>query len=355
MTTRRENWELERRLQTACLLIITCILCAIMAYGMRAVLIPFVLSFFLFQLLGPIVEFLCRRTRMPHTLSVTVTLVTVGVLLFYVSTIVTDSIGELLKSSDLYVVRIESLLDSVWDRYPHYEARFKAFTDTQINKLGESMGSFLAALTNSVVYLLSQLTVVLLFLMFLLFGSKNQEPLTGVLADIDLKVKNYIVVKTGLSVVMGVMVSLVLHFLEVELAFVLGLLTVLLNFIPNIGSIIATLLPLPVLLVDPNITTASALMAFLIPGTIHFVIGNIVEPKLLGDTLNLSPVVILFSLSVWTVLWGGIGALLAVPITSIIQILCEQLDFTRPISALLKGDFLAFLGGNRKPRPRDSF
>lgn len=352
MSSRRENWEMERRLQTACLLIITCISCAIMAYWMRTVLIPFVLSFFLFQLLGPIVWFLCRKTRMPHPLSVTVTLLAAGLLLFYTSSIITDSIGELIKSSDVYVARIESMLDRVWDHYPKFEMRFKAITDAQINKLGESMGSFLGALTNSVVYLLSQLTVVFLFLMFLLYGSKNQEELTGVLADIDLKVKNYILVKTGLSVFMGTLVGLVLHSLGVSLAFVLGLLTVLLNFIPNVGSIIATLLPLPVILVDPSISTAAALMAFILPAVIHFVIGNILEPKMLGDTLNLSPVVILFSLTVWTALWGGVGALLAVPITSIIQILCDQLDFTRPISALLKGDFLAFLGGYRKPLPQ---
>lgn len=323
-----------------------------MAYWMRAVLIPFVLSFFLFQLLGPIVWFLCRKTRMPHPLSVTVTLLAAGLLFFYTSTIITDSIGDLLSSSDVYAARIESLLDRVWDHYPKYESRFKSITDAQINKFGESLGSFLAALTNSVVYLLSQTTVVFLFLMFLLYGSKNQEEFTGVLADIDLKVKNYIVVKTGLSVFMGVLVGLVLQSLGVSLAFVLGLLTVLLNFIPNVGSIVATFLPLPVILVDPSISTAAALMAFILPALIHFVIGNILEPKLLGDTLNLSPVVILLSLTVWTVLWGGVGALLAVPITSIIQILCDQLDFTRPISALLKGDFLAFLGGNRKPLPQ---
>ena len=89
-------------------------------------------------------------------------------------------------------------------------------------------------------------------------------------------------------------------------------------------------------------------MAILLPGVIQFMIGNIVEPKLLGDSLELSPVVILFSLTVWTALWGGIGALLAVPITATIQILCEQLAFTRPIAALLKGDITALMRSYKK-------
>lgn len=354
MSNRRENWELERRLQTACLLIITCILGAIMCYWMRTVLIPFVLSFFLFQLLDPIVRFITDRTRMPRALSVTVTLIILGGLLFYTSSVITDSVGQLIKSSDLYADRISSLLDKIWDHYPHFEARFKAITDKQLDKLGESVGSFLGALTNSVVYLISQSTVVLLFLMFLLFGKKQEDEFTGLLADIDTKIKNYILVKTGVSMVTGTLVALILHLLGVELAFVFGLLAVLLNFIPNVGSILATFLPLPVVLVDPTISTPIAVLALVLPGTMQFLIGNILEPKLLGDSLNLSPVVILFSLTVWTALWGGVGALLAVPITSIIQILCEQLDFTKPIAALLKGDLLAFLGTGRKlpPPPR---
>ena len=354
MSNRRENWELERRLQTACLLIITCILGAIMCYWMRTVLIPFVLSFFLFQLLDPIVRFVTERTRMPRALSVTVTLLILGALLFYTSSIITDSIGQLIKSSDLYANRISSMLNKLWDHYPHFEERFKAITDKQLDKLGESVGSFLGALTNSVVYLISQSTVVLLFLMFLLFGKKHEDEFTGLLADIDTKIKNYILVKTGVSVVTGTLVALILHLLGVELAFVFGLLAVLLNFIPNVGSILATFLPLPVVLVDPTISTPEAVLAILLPGIMQFMIGNILEPKLLGDSLNLSPVVILFSLTVWTALWGGVGALLAVPITSIIQILCEQLDFTKPIAALLKGDLLAFLGTGRKlaPPPR---
>ena len=348
MTNRRQNWELERRLQTACLLIITAILLAIMAYWMRAVLIPFVLSFFLFQLLVPIIRFICKRTRLPHWASVTITLLFVATLIIYASSLITDSVGGLINSADGYADRIGQLLDNIWERYPTLKNRFQTLTQQQIDKFGEGFGSFLAAMTNSVVYLISQSTVVLLFLMFLLFGSKHDEELTGVLGDIDRKIKNYILVKTILSLSTGLVVGLILHFLGVGLAFVFAMMAVLLNFIPNVGSILATLLPLPVILVDPNVSTVEAVLAILLPGILQFLIGNVLEPKLLGDSLNLSPVVILFSLTVWTALWGGVGALLAVPITSIIQILCEKLEFTKPIAALLRGDFLTFLGAHRK-------
>lgn len=349
MSSRRENWELERRLQTACLLIITAILCAIAAYWMRAVLIPFVLAFFLFQLLEPMVILLNRKARLPHALAVAVTLILAGTCLFYTSSVVTDSVGGIIKSSDTYTNRINAILEDIWQEHPALKERFKAISQQQIKKFSEGVGDFIAALTNSVIYLISQSTVVLLFLMFLLFGSRSPEELTGILKTIDEKIKNYIQVKTALSLCTGFLVGLLLHLLDVDLAFVFGLMAVLLNFIPNVGSIIATLLPLPVILVSPDITTAEATLAIVLPGTIQFLVGNVLEPKLMGDSLDLSPVVILFSLTVWTALWGGIGALLAVPITAIIQILCEQMEFTKPVSAVLRGDIVSLVNAYKKP------
>lgn len=349
MSSRRENWELERRLQTACLLIITAILCAIAAYWMRTVLIPFVLSFFVFQLLAPLVKVLEKRARLPHPLAVTLTLALVGSIILYTSSIVTNSVGQLLNSSDAYAARLDELLEKVWTEHPSLEDRFKNLVQQQVEKFSEGVGSFLAALTNSVVYLVSQSTVVFLFVMFLLFGSRSDEEHTGVLAAIDRQVKNYIQVKSALSITTGLVVGFILHVLGVDLAVVFGLLAILLNFIPNVGSILATLLPIPVILVQPDVTTVEAVLAIVLPGVIQFIIGNVLEPKLLGDSLDLSPVTILFSLTVWTALWGGVGALLAVPMTSIIQILAEQLAFTRPIAALLRGDFLQLIGSHKKP------
>lgn len=348
MSNRRENWELERRLQTACLLIITAILGAFACYWMRAVLIPFVLACFLYQVLEPTVRLLNKRLRMPHPVAVATTLLCFGTLLFFTSSVITDSIGQLLKSSDTYTTRIEQLFEELWEKHPKFEERFKTLTAQQVNKFSEGVGSFLAAFTNSVIYLISQSTVVLLFLMFLLFGSRQEEQLTGILADIDLKIKNYIQVKTALSICTGLLVATILSILGVDLAIVFGLMAFLLNYIPNVGSIIATLLPLPVILVDPSVNTVEAFLALLLPGTVQFFIGNIVEPKMLGDSLNLSPVVILFFLSVWTALWGGIGAILAVPITATIQILCEQLEFTRPVAAILRGDLLGLVSSYKK-------
>lgn len=341
-----DNWEPERRLQTACLLIITAILAAAAAYWLRAVLIPFVLAVFLLQIFAPVARFISRKAHLPHWLAVGVTLLVSMLFVVLTSSLITSSVTQLLRSSDLFATRLELLLDQLVARFPMLEERFSILDHRQVGKFGQGLGTFLATLTNSLIYLLSQSTIVFIFLMFLLFGSHSSEPLPAVLHAIDRKIKHYIQVKTAISVSVGFTVGCILHLLGVELAFVFGLMAVVLNFIPSVGSIIATLLPIPIILVSPTMGIAAAITAIVLPGIIQFTVGNILEPKLMGATLDLSPVVILLALAVWASLWGGVGALLAVPITASIQILCEQLEFTRPVAALLRGDFIAFIEKN---------
>lgn len=339
--TRRQRWERERKLQTICLLIITACILGAVAYWMSTVLIPFVLALFIFQLLDPVVVWLTLRCRMPHALSVTLTLILTVLVIIGTSSVLTTAFAQLLASSNEYVAELYKLMEEISARFPVVGERFRVLSQSQFEQFSEGIGSFIAALTNSIIYVLSQSMVVVLFLMFLLFGSRShQEPLPGVLEDINQKVKKYIQVKTAVSVANGVLAGLILWLLGIDLAIVFGLLTVVLNFIPNVGSILATFLPLPMILISPDVSRTEAVLAILVPGLLHFFVGNVLEPQLLGDTMDLSPVVVLLSLTVWTALWGGIGALLAVPITAVIQILCEKLDFTRPIAQVLRGNFL---------------
>ena len=130
--------------------------------------------------------------------------------------------------------------------------------------------------------------------------------------------------------------------LGVDLALVFGLLAFLLNFIPSVGSIIATLLPVPVVVVSPDISTTTAILAILLPSLIQIVIGNIIEPKVMGEALDLHPIVILMALIVWGMLWGVVGMLLATPMTAILKILFERLEPMAPVAQVLAGRLDAF-------------
>jgi AI-2 transport protein TqsA len=93
----------------------------------------------------------------------------------------------------------------------------------------------------------------------------------------------------------------------------------------------------PIVCLSPEFTTVEAILAIGIPAVIQFVIGNFIQPKLMGEHMQLHPVVILASLIFWGMLWGIVGAFLAVPITSAIRIACDRHALTRPIANLMTG------------------
>jgi predicted PurR-regulated permease PerM len=121
----------------------------------------------------------------------------------------------------------------------------------------------------------------------------------------------------------------------VDFAVTWGALTFILNFIPTIGSIIASVPPILVALVQfhPSLLPAFATLASVL--AIQMIMGNVISPKVLGDRLNLSPVVVLLSLVFWGWLWGFVGAILAVPIASAIRIVCENIEALHPIGVLM--------------------
>jgi AI-2 transport protein TqsA len=156
--------------------------------------------------------------------------------------------------------------------------------------------------------------------------------------EINKKVKRFIIMKFFVSATTGVLVGGILSIMGLELALVFGVLAFLLNFIPNIGSLIATLLPIPVALVQYD-SVATVLLVVLLPGSVQVTIGNLIEPKMMGDGLDLSPVTILLALVLWGLMWGIVGMLLAAPITAVLRIVLQHFETTRPLGEVLAGRF----------------
>ncbi|MFC1453524.1 AI-2E family transporter, partial [Verrucomicrobiota bacterium] len=154
-------------------------------------------------------------------------------------------------------------------------------------------------------------------------------------ADITSQIGRYIRIKLMLSLTTGVLVWLTLIVLKVDFPVTWGTMAFFLNFIPNVGSIAASIPPILVSFLAsypsfwPPVATAVAMLS------IQMTMGNLVEPKLQGTSLNLSPVVILFSLAFWGWLWGITGMLVSVPIAAAIKITCENIEPLRPISVFM--------------------
>jgi len=186
--------------------------------------------------------------------------------------------------------------------------------------------------------LISSLFFVIIFVIFMLLGRNPYTTHSEMYVDVVQKIRRYVGIKVAISAVTGTLVWATLTILGLKLAGVFGILAFLLNFIPSIGSIIVTFLPLPIAVVQFQSSPGMIFLVVAIPGAIQNVLGNIIEPKLQGEGLNLHPVTVLLALSFWGLLWGIVGMFLAAPIAAAIRIVLMQFEMLRPIANLMAGE-----------------
>ena len=328
----------ERHIQTICLLILAAAVIAHALWLLRSVMVPFMVATFCAFGLSPLITFQRRYLRLPRPVAVLATLIFGCALLVVLGGVISTSVNQLAANTEFYQRQINQLLDKTMTLLEGYGFDpVKTLNSLRALPL-EKVSGFLTGTTRAIFDLLSQGSLVLIFLVFLLIGGTTRtEPSGGVLGQVESRIKRYIATKALVSAVTGVLVGVVLTLLRVELALVFGLLAFLLNFIPNIGSLIATLLPLPVVLVSPDSTVTTVILAVALPGAIQIIMGNFIEPKIMGGSLDLHPVTILLALIMWGMLWGIVGMLLATPLTAVMKILCERIEHTAPFADLLAG------------------
>lgn len=208
--------------------------------------------------------------------------------------------------------------------------------------------------------LLSSAGIIVVYLIFLLleqrtFSSKikalvrdpdRQEDAFELIGKMGHDIRSYIGIKVITSAATGILSYIVLRVVGVDFASFWAVLIFLLNFIPTIGSIIATAFPSILTLVQfdtlgPFIVTASLLTG------LQFCVGSLLEPKLMGNRLNLSPIVILLSLGLWGSIWGIPGMFLCVPFTVIIMIVCSYFPASRAVAVVLSGNGELTVGARR--------
>ena len=325
------------RITAICATILAAIATGAALYWLRPVLVPFVLAVFLSIVAEPVVDAQIKGLRLPRAVAIVTTLMLgIGLVLVF-ATIVAAAVVQLRDGLDSYLGQLRG----VGDRIEGFLARFGVDQPRWIDELltGEWLGAALQSLLGEVVSLLSQLAIVLIFLYFLL--SSHAVPLGPVSATwtaIRRGIAQYLSLHVGISLLTAVVVGTILAVLGVPLALAFAFLVFILNFVPNVGSIIATLLPLPVLLGTETITGTTAILAIALPSVAQFTIGQILEPKLMGKRLDLHPVAVLLGLMFWGMLWGLVGVLLAVPMTQAIKIVLMELGYTKPVADLLAGD-----------------
>jgi AI-2 transport protein TqsA len=143
--------------------------------------------------------------------------------------------------------------------------------------------------------------------------------------------------KTFVSAVVAIASWIIIRLIGIDFAEFWAVLIFIFNFIPYVGSFVAVLLPVLLTLVQFG-APGPFLVALVGLTGVQMVVGNFVEPRLMGNSLNLSPIVILLSLAAWSALWGVVGAFLCVPITVVMLIVFSEFEATRPLAILLSQD-----------------
>jgi len=313
----------------------------VLAYT-RVVMVPFVLAIFISFLVTPLVEFLHDRARIPRVLAVAISLLATFGLLTLLGMLITMSTRTLLESADIYQEELTAMASqafSILDRFS-IEIGQRPLLEG-IEQL--PILPMLSSTVGTIVDLISAGGLVLIFVIFLLLSNRPPELSTGVFVEINQKIRRYLITKFALSAATGVIVGSILFLFGLDLALVFGVMAFLLNFIPSLGSVFATLLPIPMAIIQFDNPWAIA-GVILIPGLVQMAIGNGIEPVVMGDGLDLHPVVVLLALIIWGLLWGVVGMLLAAPMTAILRVVLGKIETTRPAAELLAGRLPA---GNR--------
>jgi predicted PurR-regulated permease PerM len=339
----------------------------------RSIILPFALAVFLYYILNPLINFFEKR-RVPALFSTFLALVITFLLMNLLGVIIFTSIKSFAANAGQYEQRLSNIAYDVMDFFevPIENIEIKTIPEDSLtvskgvpdslmtdlpqeeqfsiwrNLRKFSISGYIIKTLGSILNFLSDTALVMLFLLFILVG-RNQlnnkvklafekdtsQRISTILTNINGQIQKYLLTKTFISLLTGVLVTIVLILFNVEFALVWGILTFLLNFIPTIGSFIATVLPLGVAFLQnidhPIVVVWIGLCLFLV----QFSIANLLEPRIVGRSLNLSPLVVLMSLMFWGWLWGIIGMFLAVPIAVIGKIIFENIESLRFLSVLM--------------------
>ncbi len=309
------------------------------AFGLaftRPVMVPLVVATIVYYLVSPIADFLELRLRFTRWLSTFVVMILVAVVLASLGLLFLTSVRGLLGSADVYQVKLLDLATSATEWLDRRGLSLSR--DALVAAVSElPTARAVQAGAGLAVQLVQNGTLVMLFVIFLLLGRTRQLIKHPVFRQIDRDIRRYLFLKTLISLATGVMFWAILEAFGVELALVFGVITFVLNFIPSIGSIIATALPIPIALVQFE-TLGPVLLLLVLLTTVQMIIGNGIDPLLMGQNLNLSPVTVLAALVFWGLLWGVVGMLLAAPLTAILRIVLAQFETTRPLAVLMSAD-----------------
>lgn len=316
----------------------------------RGLIIPVIIAVFIWHLLNTVHNGVQRvpviGNRMPTSISMIISLIILSVFVKLLIDIIGNNVNEVIAASPRYQRNLIHIFNEFDQRFHikgfiNIDAMIKSLN---VQNLVVNVYGVFSVIASSAV--LIALYVVFLFVeqhfftqkMDALFPqSEHRKLVNNIISHITKDTQTYLGIKTLLSLLTASASWLIMKWVGLDFAEFWALLIFFLNYIPNLGAIVATTFPSVLALVQfqswwPFLEITAGIVA------VQFVVGNFIEPKLLGKSLNLSAFVILFALGLWGSIWGVLGMFLSVPITVVMMIVFAHFESTRPMAIFLSQD-----------------
>lgn len=331
------------------------VLFAIVVFGtvgkvLASVVLPVVVSLMISFVLYPIIKKLNRKAHLPWALGTVIMVISVVFLFGILATFVGNSVTSFLSQYSRYENKLLSLYKLFAEIFGFQFDAEKNFLENVWGqlKVREFLQNLALSLSGNVISFGKALSLILLFTFFLLlelkfggekidamFNGKVQGRVKGIVKKTISDTARFLSIKFIISLATGLLVFLVCFILRMDFAPMWGFLAFVLNFIPTFGSIFSVLTMTLFALLQFYPSPVKMILVLVLTTMINFVLGNIVEPKIEGKNLGISPFVILVSLTFWGWMWDFVGMIIAVPIMVMIKICCENVSFLQPIAILL--------------------
>lgn len=332
--------------RTASIFIIVIAVVITLIYG-QGLIIPFVLAMLLWFVMRMMKLTLDRigfvKRKFPSWLktiiSTTIILIVAGI----VVEILSANIKSLSQSYEKYQANVESVVNQINTTFD-----LNIIEDIQGRSGDFNFGEVLGNIFNSLSSIIGNTFMILIYSLFVILEEsklksklrmlfteeEDYQDFRGILKKIEHSVSRYLGLKTFVSIITGTLSFFVLLIIGVDSPAFWAFLIFVLNFIPTIGSLIGTLFPAVFCLLQFG-TVTPAILVLVFVGVIQIIVGNILEPRMMGSSMNISPLVTIIALSFWGVIWGVVGMVLSVPITVIMIIIFSKFESTRRIAILL--------------------
>lgn len=321
---------------------------------LKSIFIPLVFAVFLSFVFAPLNKFL-RKKNVPVGVVMAVMLVIIVLLMVASTMLLSSATSSLITGFPRYQVnlmeRMQTWVGKISELSERFALTLERYPQFDISQM-LSPGSFSISKTVSDVATRTvgvgwNFMLIIIFLMFIVaqdgrlitklkkvLKPDDQKRTITTMRNIQEQIQKYLLTKTVISLSTAIVGMILMLIFGVDFILVCGILLFVMNFIPNIGSIIASGVPILISFLQSGLDFRTIFFAVLIIGT-QMLFGNVVEPKMQGQRLNLSPIMVLVSLIFWGWVWGIVGMVLAVPITSAINIMLIQLDEKNLISAII--------------------